>query len=155
MISKVRKRLTGGVVVLAMLCAALPSAGGRATGRAQRFAADGSKLVGNWTGESLCVGNHPACHDEKVIYRITRPPDAKGIVSIAADKIVDGKPEPMGVLDLKYDGEKGTLVGEFTNARYHGLWEFTVKGDVMEGTLSLLPAKEIVRRVKVRKDASD
>ena len=151
-VSKVCKRATGAVFMLALLGAALLSQ--RATGREEMFADDGSKLVGNWTGESVCVGNHPACHDEKVIYRITRPPDAKGIVSIAADKIVDGKPEPMGVLDFKYDGAKGTLVGEFTNARYHGLWEYTVKGNTMEGTLTLLPSKEIVRHVKVRKGSS-
>src|SRR2546423_12053479 len=64
---------------------------------------DGSaNLVGNWTGESICVGPFPACHDEKVVYRIQRAPDAKGNVSITADKIVDGKPELMGVLDFKY-----------------------------------------------------
>lgn len=154
-VSKVCERATGAVVILVLLGAALLSAGQRATGRAKMLADDGSKLVGNWTGESLCVGNHPACHDEKVIYHIAKPPDATGTVTITADKIVDGKPEPMGVLDFKYDGEKGTLVGEFTNARYHGLWEYTVKGNTMEGTLTLLPAKEIVRRVKVRKDASD
>jgi hypothetical protein len=39
---------------------------------------NGSSLVGNWTGESICVGPFPACHDEKVIYRIPKPPDEKG-----------------------------------------------------------------------------
>ncbi|HKC65898.1 MAG TPA: hypothetical protein VKB86_19800, partial [Pyrinomonadaceae bacterium] len=27
-----------------------------------------SKLVGNWTGDSTCVGNLPSCHNEKIIY---------------------------------------------------------------------------------------
>ena len=119
---------------------------------AKRDTDDGSRLVGNWTGESICVGNNPACHDEKVVYRISKSPTETGKLIIIMDKIIDGKPETMATLDFKYDGEKGTLVGEFKNARYHGLWEFTVKGNVMEGTLSLLPARTIGRRVKVKKD---
>ena len=49
---------------------------------------DGANLVGNWIGESLCVGDRPACHDEKVIYRIPKAPDEAGNVTITADKIV-------------------------------------------------------------------
>ena len=86
------------------------------------------------------------------MYRISKSPDELSTLIITMDKIVDGKPETMGVLDFMYDGEKGTLVGEFKNARYHGRWKFTVKGNAMEGTLSLLPAKTIVRRVKVKKE---
>ncbi|PYS52918.1 MAG: hypothetical protein DMF68_00675 [Acidobacteria bacterium] len=112
---------------------------------------DVSKLVGNWTGDSTCVGNVPSCHDEKVIYRIAKL-DEQDKVRITADKIVNGKPETMGVLDFKYDKEKSTLVNEFTNSRYHAVWELMVKGDTMEGTLTLLPDKTIVRRVKVKKD---
>ena len=119
-----------------------------------KAADDGSKLVGNWTGESICTDAFPACHDEKVVYRIKEPPDRTGKVTITADKIVDGKPETMGVLDFKYDGEKGTLVCEFTRGNTHGLWEFTVKEDTMEGTLIVLPDKTLARRVKLKKEKS-
>lgn len=112
---------------------------------------DGSNLVGDWSGESICVGNHPACHDEKVVYHITKLSDGEGKFRLAADKIIDGKPEQMYALDFKYDSAKSTLTGEFQNARYHGLWEFIVKGDTMEGTLKLLPEGEIGRRIKVKK----
>ena len=115
---------------------------------------DGSNLVGNWTGESICTGSFPACHDEKVIYRIPKAPDQSGKVTITADKIVDGKPETMGVLDFKYDAEKSTLVCEFTRGNTHGLWAFTVKENAMEGTLVVLPAKTLARRVKLKKDIS-
>ena len=114
---------------------------------------DGSNLVGNWTGDSICVGPFPACHDEKVIYRIPKAPDATGKVTITADKIVNGKPETMGVLDFKYDSEKGTLTCEFTRGSTHGLWEFTVKENTMEGTLVVLPDKTLARRVKLKKEA--
>lgn len=113
---------------------------------------DGSSLVGNWTGESLCVGNRPACHDEKVIYRIAKAPDEAGNVTITADKIVNGKPESMGSLDFKYDREKQTLTCDFTRGTTHGLWEFTISGTTMEGTLVTLPDKTVARRVKVKKE---
>ena len=118
-----------------------------------RYQGSAAKLVGDWTGESICVGNNPSCHDEKVIYHvaIAGAPDK---IKIAADKIVDGKPEPMGVLDLKYDASKQILTGETQTARYHLWWEFTIKGDVMEGTLSLLPDKTIARHIKVQKKES-
>jgi hypothetical protein len=115
---------------------------------------DGSSLVGNWTGESICTGAFPSCHDEKVIYRIPQAPDESGKVTITADKIVDGKPETMGVLDFKYDRDKGTLICDFTRGNTHGVWEFTVKQDTMEGTLIVLPAKTLARRVKLKKDDS-
>jgi hypothetical protein len=59
----------------------------------------------------------------------------------------------MGVLDFKYDSEKGTLTCEFTRGSTHGLWEFTVKENTMEGTLVVLPDKTLARRVKLKKEA--
>jgi hypothetical protein len=135
------------LLILAAHCLA------RTPAASEQRAGDGSKLVGNWTGESLCVGSaRPACRDERVVYHIAAPPDETGKVTLRADKIVDGKPEPMGELDLKYDALKGTLIGEFTIHGTHGVWEYTVKGDTMEGTLTILPDKSIVRRVKVQKE---
>src|SRR5262245_17078004 len=64
---------------------------------------DGSQLVGNWTGESLCVGDHPACHDEKVVYRISKSAGKSDSVTIIMDKIIEGKPETIGMFDFKYD----------------------------------------------------
>src|SRR5690242_4105169 len=61
------------------------------------------KLIGDWTGESICQGYHPACHDVKVVYHISKTPDKPDTVTLSADKIVDGKPELMGVLEFKYD----------------------------------------------------
>jgi hypothetical protein len=151
--AKIHQRLIAGLALIGiiMLCAT-----GLATvhnkPRSETLTDDVAKLIGDWTGESICVGNNPSCHDEKVVYHISRLTGEPGKVRIAADKIVNGKPEPMGVLDFKYDAAKGTLAGEFQNSRYHGLWEYTVKGNTMEGTLSLLPDKTIVRRIKVKKD---
>ena len=110
-----------------------------------------AEILGDWTGESLCVGNLPSCRDEKVIYHFSKSAAGAAKLKMAADKIVDGKPEAMGDLEFQYDAAKGTLTGEFQNARYHGRWEFTVKGKTMIGTLVLLPDKTVVRRASVKK----
>jgi len=112
-----------------------------------------SSLTGDWTGESICVGNNPGCHDEKVVYHISVDPADPAKVKIAADKIVNGKLEWIGDIELKYDPGKQTLTGELQNSRYRGLWEFAVKGNAIEGSLTILPDKSIGRRIRVtRKD---
>jgi len=89
-----------------------------------------------------------------VIYHVSTAVDDSTKVSIAADKIVDGKPDPMGVIDLRYDASKQTLTDETQTPRYQLLWEFTVKSGRIEGTLSILPTKTIARRIKVQKNES-
>jgi hypothetical protein len=76
-------------------------------------------------------------------------------VTIAADKIVNGKPEEMGVLECKYDSAKSTLTCEFTVNGTHGVFEFTVKGDEMDGTLKILPAGTLGRRIHVKRAPAD
>jgi hypothetical protein len=108
-----------------------------------------TSLTGDWTGESICFGNNPSCHDEKVVYHISIDPTDPTKVKIAADKIVDGKPDPMGVIDLKYDSAKQTLTGELQNSRSRGSWEFTVKGNIIEGGLYILPDRAVGRKIRV------
>jgi Protein of unknown function (DUF3224) len=122
-------------------------------GSQQAPAHDLRNLLGEWSGESICVGNSPSCHDEKVIYHLSST--APGQVTMDGDKLVNGKREPMGTLQFQHDPIKGTLVGELQNARYHGRWEFAVKGNTMEGTLTLLPDNLVVRRAKLTKDDSN
>jgi len=112
-------------------------------------------LAGDWTGESICGGNNPSCHDEHVVYHISVDPSDTTKVKIAADKIVDGKPEWMGDILLKYDAAKQTLTGDMQSPRYKGIWEFTVKGNIIEGTLSLFnPERTIGRRIRVQRNGT-
>ncbi len=117
-------------------------------------AAQTTSLTGDWTGESICVGNNPSCHDEKVVYHISIDPADSTKVKIAADKIVEGKPDPMGVIGLNYDPGKQTLTGETQTPRFRLWWEFNIKGNIIEGTLNVLPDKTISRRIKVQKNGS-
>ena len=115
-----------------------------------------SKVLGDWEGESICVDkNRPACKNEHVVYHIKKKEGEADTVSLAADKIINGKPEEMGVLECKYDASKSTLTCEFTVNSTHGVFEYTIKGDEMEGTLKILPAGTLGRRVHVKKVAAD
>lgn len=113
-----------------------------------------SNLIGTWSGESICVNRDkfPACHDEQVVYRIVKAAGKADVLTITMDKIVNGKPDTMGVLDFVYDRQKQTLSGEFARNNGRGIFEFAVKGELIEGTLSILPDRTLVRRIKVKKD---
>ncbi|MFN2577180.1 MAG: DUF3224 domain-containing protein [Pyrinomonadaceae bacterium] len=117
-----------------------------------------TSLTGDWSGESICAGNNPNCHDEKVVYHISVNPSDSNMVKIAADTIVNSKPEWMGDIFLKYDPDKQTLTADLQNSRYRGIWEFSVKGNIIEGTLSVFaekaPEKTIARRIKVKRNES-
>ena len=117
--------------------------------------ADATKVIGTWTGESICVGYRPACKNEVVVYRFVAVPGKSDVVTLYADKILDGKRVPMGKLDFVYDEKKNELSGEFTRRQTHGLWQFKVTGDVIEGTLVLLPDKSVGRQVKVHRTTED
>lgn len=125
--------------------------------RQNRDASDSlSKVLGEWEGESVCVDkNRPACKNEHVVYHIKQKDGEADAVTIAADKIVNGKPEEMGVLECKYDSAKSTLTCEFTVNSTHGVFEFTVKGDEMDGTLKILPAGTLGRRINVKRVPAD
>lgn len=129
-----------------VLVAALPAP------RQDKDASDSlSKVLGDWEGESVCTGSRPACKNEHVVYHVKKKEGEADTVSLAADKIINGKPEEMGVLECKYDASKSTLTCEFTVNSTHGVFEFTIKGDEMEGTLKILPAGTLGRNIKVKK----
>jgi len=110
------------------------------------LAQDEEALAGNWSGESLCQAKNSPCQDEKVVYHISQSREP-GKVKVNADKIVDGKVINMGTLDFTYDKKDGTLVNE-TSGR---VWRLTVKGNSMQGALTL-PDKTIYRRITLKKE---
>ncbi|PYS89780.1 MAG: hypothetical protein DMF62_06395 [Acidobacteria bacterium] len=115
------------------------------------------KLIGDWYGESKCVGRNTSCHDEVVVYHISRIEKEPTKVHLSADKIVDGKPEFMGEFDFVFDEKKDTLTADFKIPRTGGtgVWLFKVNGDKIEGTLTILPENEVGRVVKVSRKKPD
>jgi hypothetical protein len=73
------------------------------------------------------------------------------VVLLLADKIIEDKRVPMGKLECRYDDATAKLSCEFTIRQTHGLWQYTPSGDTMDGTLVLLPDRELGRRVKVKR----
>jgi hypothetical protein len=93
----------------------------------------------------------PACRDEVVVYELTA--GAKpGTVHWQADKIVDGERGTMGESELAYDAVKKCWAAELRTPRVHIVWCLVVDGTHLTGTARLLPGKETVRKVDLRKD---
>ena len=111
------------------------------------------EIVGTWRGTSACVDRQaaPACTDEEVIYVIVASPGPPDSVTVTADKVVDGKRVPMGSLDFTHEATSRSWTSELETPRMHALWRLSVSGTTLSGTLTLLPAKAVVRRVDLRK----
>ena len=115
--------------------------------------AQASEILGTWRGTSTCVKEawNSACHDEQVIYSITRAPNQPDSVSVDAQKVVNGVAESMGILTLGPDSTGKTWSGEWSNARYHLLWSFELSGKTLTGTLLLLPERRVGRHIALKK----
>jgi len=96
--------------------------------------------LGRWIGESRCVGAHPACHDEHVVYQI----DATGPQRFTLDgrRVAGSDTVDMGPLSCEGDGSARALVCHIPN----GTWRFAVIHDHLEGTL-MLRDSTVMRRV--------
>ena len=141
---------------LVILCGlfAVHSVGAAGDKTREKQSSDISMLVGNWVGESICADKQkfPGCNDEQVIYRVVKSADKANTVTITMDKLVNNKPDTMGVEDFVFDAQKRMLTTEYKNSRVHLIIEFAVKGDLMEGTVTALPDKSLVRRIKLKKE---
>ena len=102
-------------------------------------------VSGTWKGESICTIKDSPCHDEQVVYHITEA--AGGKVKIQADKIVNGKPEDMGTLDCTFDAKTSKLTCPIAR----GIFEFSVNGSRMTGTLKLTDGT-LYRRIALAKE---
>jgi hypothetical protein len=88
--------------------------------------------AGVWRGRSLCLVHPSACHDEVVVYRITRA-NTRDSLSIDARKIVNGQEEAMGMIGCRSASASSALICPMPN----GTWHFTIHGDSLVGDLRL------------------
>jgi hypothetical protein len=131
--------------VAATLSVAVASADGAAR-RAQSVPPEESALFGDWRGESICVVRESACHDEDSLYHVAKLAEKPGWISMKLDKIVNGKPVTMGVMDCSYSAAKQSLTCEFPR----GVMRFTVSDNKMEGTMTL-PDGTLWRKITLKK----
>ena len=100
-------------------------------------------LIGTWKGTSICQIKNSPCHDETVVYHISKN-NGVDTFYITANKIVNGVEEGMGVLPFVYNSKTNKL----TSTAY-GAWTFNVSGDKLDGTLFV--RGDLYRKVKVYK----
>ena len=132
----VRGFLTLVVIIKVMNCSA------RQTGK--------DNIEGIWKGTSLCQVKSSPCHDENVVYHISRATNGK-THTIQMNKIVNGAEEEMGASDAVYDKTKHTLTSTTKNRQGRiGVWLFKIDGKQMHGTLTI-DEKTLYRIIEMRK----
>jgi len=88
--------------------------------------------VGTWRGTSLCQVRPSACHDESVVFRITRT-TTRDSLALDGRKIVNAAEVEMGVLGCRFEAPSARLTCPMPN----GVWQFTIRGDSLVGELRL------------------
>jgi hypothetical protein len=88
--------------------------------------------VGTWRGTSLCQVRQSACHDERVVYRLTRTQARDGL-ALDGRKIVNAAEVEMGVLGCRLDAPSARLICAIPI----GVWQFAIRGDSLVGELRL------------------
>ena len=86
-------------------------------------------LIDTWKGSSICQIKNSACHDETVVYHISKNKGADTFY-INGYRIVDGAEVEMGILPFVYNKNTNQL----TSTAF-GIWTFNVEGAKLEGTL--------------------
>jgi hypothetical protein len=114
-------------------------------------------VLGDWNGESKCASSDSNCHDEIVVYHVTRSKKDAAKINISMDKKVNGKPDFMGESDYTFDAEKITLTTEvpFSRINGKGVWVFKVDGNKMDGTATVFPGAVLFRRIHVERKKND
>lgn len=97
--------------------------------KSQKASVDNT-IIGTWKGTSICQVKNSPCHDEVVVYHITKA-QGTDTFSIAANKIVNGKEVEMGIIGFKLDRKNIRLL----STDYNSFWTFNFKGKELDGTL--------------------
>ena len=104
-------------------------------------------IEGTWKGTSLCQIKNSPCHDEVVVYYVSKDSTGKSY-EVIANKIVNGKEDSMGAISFTYDAQKKVFVS--VDSVRNGRWEFKVTGNTMKGTL--MYKGDLYRIVDVKKE---
>ena len=89
-----------------------------------------SMLIGVWRGTSICQVKNSPCHDETVVYYISKGKGANDF-TVQANKIVNGVEEDMGTVPFVYDENKNALI----SSAYNSQWNFKLSDNKLDGTL--------------------
>jgi hypothetical protein len=101
-------------------------------------------LIGTWKGTSICQVKNSPCHDETVVYYISKKTGVDTFY-VNASKIVNGVEEEMGIIPFIYNTKTNQLI----STAYNGIWTFNIEIGKIEGTL--LSRGALYRKIKVYK----
>jgi len=104
-------------------------------------------ITGIWKGTSICQKRNSPCHDENVVFHLDKG-NQPGIYRCAANKVVNGVEEEMGVLEFAYDAALHTLTN--TDKERDATWKFNIKNNTMDGTLYY--KGELYRIIKLKRE---
>lgn len=90
-------------------------------------------IAGTWKGTSLCQVKNSPCHDEVVVYHITKAAK-ENEYQILMNKVVNGTEEEMGTFPAIVDAARKKLTGIMKGKP---AWFFTIKDHSMDGALLL------------------
>ena len=110
------------------------------------FAQGEPAIRGVWRGKSTCVQKESACRDETVVYRFATRLGKPGLLTVSADKIVDGRVLNMGSLEFQYVADEKMFVCKYAQ----GVWRLSLLGEKIEGTLTR-PDGSLFRRLVLQK----
>ena len=85
------------------------------------------------------------------MYHVTRSGADDSHVTLAADKVVDGKAVAMGDLEFQFDTSVKAWTSEIKTSNVHALWSFRVTGSELSGTLVELPSNALIRKVAAKR----
>jgi len=108
---------------------------------------EAQSFEGTWKGTSLCQTRNSPCHDEIVVYYVSKDSVGKSY-NMVANKIVNGKEEDMGTLIFTYDDKQKVFV--CVDSARNAKWEFKMTGNAMRGTL--MYKGNLYRIVDVKKE---
>ena len=116
------------------------------------FAAAGD-VIGEWRGTSLCTNRQiaPACKDEQVHFVFSKWNSSSGTMHVDARKLVDGKYQSMGEMDLEYAASTDTWSHRLENPGHQATWSFHVVGGELDGTLADQASGAQIRKVSAKR----
>jgi hypothetical protein len=120
---KVTLRITN----LTIVCILLANAGSKA----QSANAD-SSFYGTWKGTSICQIKNSPCHDETVVFYVSKSAK-ENLIELKGNKIVNGVEEEMGIIDFRYDPVSKEIVSV---SQPDAIWKFRKNKNSMSGTLT-------------------
>lgn len=114
------------------------------------YSQDTPSIVATWKGTSLCQIPTSPCKNENVVCHITSGSTKDSFV-IQMNKIVNGKEEEMGPLNVAYVGETKSFNGKTTDRqKREDIWTFKLQDNRLEGTLMV--AGKLYRIISVKKE---